>query len=170
MMQYEFFEKDFQQERKDREHAHSLIADKDKELMQALYKIKKLQQQQSSSQKQTESWLPFRAFRTQPQMTAMQVAELQEAKATAVQQVKSYKTQADGYNKELKAERKRTRELKQELEAERERTSEVTKELESSKTKPTTNVGEKVRVCNTLNFSILICYKQRNLQLSRFSF
>ena len=137
MMQNEVFEKDFQQERKDREHAHSLIADKDKELMQTLSMIQELQQQQlllqeqqqqqGFSKKQAESWRPFRAVHTQPQMTARQVADLEEAKATAVQQVKSYKTLADGYKTELEAERKRTWELKKELEAERMKTSKLKK-------------------------------------------
>ena len=140
MMQNELFEKDFQQERKDREHAHSLIADKDKELMQALSENQELQQQQVSSQKQPGSKLR-KAVHTQPQLSAKQVAELEEAKATAVQQVRSYKTQADGYRKDLDAERKRTWELKQ--------------ELERLKTKPGSSamgaaVEEKVSMCITI--------------------
>ena len=122
-IQNELYEKDFQQERRDRERAHSLVDDKDKELKEALSEITVLQltleqqqpqQLQSSSQKQTGSWRPYRAIHTQPQ-----VAELEEAKATAVQQVRSYKTLTDGYKKDLEAERKRTWELKQELESSR---------------------------------------------------
>ena len=100
-----------------------------------------LQQQKTFSQRQTGSWHPFRAPHTQPHMTAKRMEELEEARATAVEQVKSYKTLADGYKKDLEAERKRTWELK--------------KELESLKAKPASSamgavVKEKVRVCTCI--------------------
>ena len=129
-IQNELFQKDFEQERKDRERAHSLIADKDKELMEAQFKVKELQQQQSSSQKRTEGWVPSRVVRAQSQ------------------------TQTEEYKKELQAEIKSPSKLK--------------KQLGSSKQK--FDVEEKVSMCNTLNFTILVSHKQIKLRLSKFSF
>ena len=102
--------------------------------------LQQQQEQESSSQKQTEGWVPFRKTCTQPQMAAKQVAELEEERDMAYQQVNSYKTQTEKCKKELEVEKKKT--------------SELEKQLESSRTNPVpspmvSDAERKVSTCKT---------------------
>lgn len=109
------YEEDFKQERRDREMAHSLIADaetgatrqRDKardleeELQRSQILVRALQQRPSSFRREADSKPARRRVYSHEEMAA-----LEEERVTAIQQVKSYKKQADGFKRELEEERK----------------------------------------------------------------
>ena len=113
------YEEDFQQERRDREKAHGML----EELKAKLSYDKNVFETQLQEchttiahlQSQVEDNSRRREFSRENERLQRELLEIGEERDTALQQVRSYKKQADGLKRELKEQQRRTETLQQQL-------------------------------------------------------
>ena len=113
------YEEDFQQERRDREKAHGML----EQLRGQLSYDKNMYETQlrecnttiAHLRSQVEDHSRRRDFSREIERLQRELLEIGEERDTAMQQVRSYKKQADGFKGELEEQQRRAENLQQEL-------------------------------------------------------